>query len=306
MAHQEIHSEDEINSAYNIGLKRFEGYSPFEIEVLLNYTFDYSFEDISPIKLNKLNETEYLQVPILNQVIYLCNIIFSNNELNLTKKGSLQKAVVLDIYNQGILKDKYIESGLVSLQKEKDAFSIKFTKDLLLMTHIAKKRYNKISLTKKGVHLLKNKGELLKTLFKAIGYYVNWDEYDRYGKNNISSYGYGFSIILLNRFGTKKHKCSFYANKYISAFPFVEKSFFSQDYGNKKQDIQNCYTLRTFDHFTNYFGITETFQKDVDSEKYVTKTPLFGSLFSISSHSKNLFSLDNISFLRLEADIKNS
>ena len=64
----------------NIPVPEFEGYSFLEIASLI-----YSpFAGDSPIKLLKLEEADYLKIPMFNQIKYLIGIIQRDGELKLT------------------------------------------------------------------------------------------------------------------------------------------------------------------------------------------------------------------------------
>ncbi len=111
------HLDKIMNEENNRGLPNFEGYSPIEMEYILYDTFGEN----SPIQLLKLSESDYNNIPILNQIKYLLQLIDEKGELKLTTKGFLPTKVVSDIYDQGFIKDEMIESGISKLYKETDS-----------------------------------------------------------------------------------------------------------------------------------------------------------------------------------------
>ncbi len=104
----------------NRPVPEFEGYSPSEMQHILYDTFG----EKSPIKMNKLNNDEYKLIPILNQIKYLASIISHAEELKLTKLGFLPTKVVKELYDQGFIKEYFIESGISKLNREMDSTGI--------------------------------------------------------------------------------------------------------------------------------------------------------------------------------------
>jgi len=186
-----------MNQRNSQAYDEFEGYSPAEMQFVLYDTFG----DNSPIQFQKLSEADYKSIPILNQVEYLLKLVDKAREVKLTKLGFLPTKVVSKIYDQGFIKDRV---GITKLYKETDASSINLTRLLIELSGLAKKRNGKLSLTKKSEKYLKNKFELLKLIFETFATKFNWAYYDGYGENRIVQLGFGFSIILLSKYGNKK------------------------------------------------------------------------------------------------------
>jgi len=113
----------------------FEGYSPFDMHEILYDPFGGN----SPIQILKMVQSEYLKVPILNQLKYLLMLIEKKGMLKLTAKGFLSTSVVADIYSQGYLTDSMIERGISKLYKETDSNSINLTRILLELSGLVKK-----------------------------------------------------------------------------------------------------------------------------------------------------------------------
>lgn len=265
----------------NRGLPDFEGYSPVEMQYILYDTFG----DNSPIQILKLTDSEYQTIPILNQVKYITDLIDKQGELKLTNKGFLPIKIVAEIYKKGFLKDEFIESGISKLYKETDSMTIHQTKILLELSGITKKRNKKLSLTKSGQKTISDNHQLLLRIFKTFGQKFNWAYFDGYGENNIGQLGFGFSLILLSKYGAKKQIDNFYSQKYFQAFPDLTGNMTMTNYGLVRPN--NCYSIRTFDRFLDYFGLIkiETGEK-WDSDKFITKTELYDKLIKCTPHNK--------------------
>ncbi|MCF8309323.1 MAG: hypothetical protein K9I68_09975 [Bacteroidales bacterium] len=257
----------------NRSVPEFEGYSPAEMYQVLNFTFGPE----SPIQLQKLSDSDYKKIPILNQIKYLADIIAEKGELKLTAKGYLPTKIVADIYSQRFLTDDLIESGIAKLYKESDSMSINLTRILTEISGLAKKRKGILSLTKAGEKTISDNHKLLKLILNTFATKFNWAYYDGYGENQIGQLGSGFSLILLSIYGNKKRLDTFYADKYFKAFPALFEGESPTRFMTKKEHLGNCYSIRTFDRFLDYFGLIniEMSSKSWDADKYISKTDLF-------------------------------
>lgn len=258
---------NQILNEQNIrGIPVFEGYSPNEMQYILYSTFGKN----SPIQLLKLSESNYNRIPIINQIKYLLRLIDKLGELKLTDKGFLPTKVVAEISK---------------LYKETDAMSINLTRILSELSGVVKKRKNKLSLTKKGKMELSDNHALLKSIITAFTIKFNWAYYDWYGENQIGQLGYGFSLILSSKYGSKKKPDTFYAKKYLSAFQQLLESMEPDSFESKETIASKCYSLRTFDRFLDYFGLIKIDSQYIwDSEKFIVKTKLFYELIKVKPH----------------------
>ena len=276
------HIDQIMNEQNNRGIPEFEGYSPIDMQYILYDTFG----EKSPIQLLKLSELDYNNIPILNQIKYLLQLIDKKGELKLTTKGYLPTKVVSEIYNQKFIKDEMIESGISKLYKETDSMSINLTRILSELSGTVKKRNKKLSLTKKGKAELNDNHKLLKSIFKAFGTKFNWAYYDGYGDNQIGQLGFGFSLILISKYGSEKKLDYFYSNKYLSAFPMLIEQVEPSRFETNEKHASECYSLRTFDRFLNYFGLIKIESENKwDSEKFIMKTELYDKLIKVRPHN---------------------
>ncbi len=272
-----------LEEANNLSIPEFEDYSPNEMQYILNNPF----EENSPVGLLRLSESDYDDIPILNQIKYLLRIIENNGELKLTANGFLPVKVVSDIYNRGFIKDDLIESGISKLYKETDSITINLTRILAELSGVVKKRKGKLSLTKKGKIHLNDNHELLKDIFTTIAMQLNWAYFDLYESEDIGQIGLGFTLILLNKYGGKKRLDSFYSGKYFKAFPELLEDIKPTEYETVIDYAQMCYSLRTFDRFLDYLGLIKIEKKKgLKAGKYVIKTELFDKLIKIKPPAK--------------------
>ncbi len=276
---------DTIMNDQNLhGISEFEGYSPDEMQFILYETF----ENNSPIQLIPLTESDYREIPILNQIKFLSELINKQGELKLTAKGYLPPKIVSTVYDQGFLKDEFIESGFSKLSKELDSITITLTRILLEVGGIVKKRNNKLSLTKNGEKIFTDNHKLLRHIFSVFGSKYNWGFFDRYSNDIIGQLGFGFTLILLSKYGGTKQLDTFYADKYFKAFPMLIDYSIEPNFGTPETDASHCYSLRTFDRFLDYFGLIKIKRdnKKWDADKYIIKTEIFDKLIFCVPHNK--------------------
>jgi hypothetical protein len=264
-----------IQEQNNQSLADFEGYSPEEMHYMNNFLFDFR----CPVRLKKLSDTDYKKIPMLNQIRFLLDKINEDGEIKLTKKGFLPTKLVKEIYEQGYIKDEDVERGITKLYKETDSKIIHLTHILVNISGITKKRNDKLSLTKNGEKIVASNENLLKLILKTFATKFNWAYFDGYGENPIGQLGFGFSLILLSKYGDKRQRDSFYAEKYFTAFPSLPETVDSS-FSTIKESSHSCYSLRTYDRFLDYFGLVDVDEQGniVDSKKFITKTTLFDKL----------------------------
>lgn len=262
----------------NSPVPEFEGYSPSEMHAILHFTF----EESSPISFQKLDAADHRKIPILNQIKYLANMIKEAGEIKLTKLGFLPVNVVADIYAQGFIKDWYVERRTIKQLKEGDVASITLSRILLTISRLVKKRSNKLSLTKQGLETIQNDDDLIQLIMKTYGLKFNWAYFGGYGENGIGQIGFGFSLILLSKYGHEWQRDRFYAQKYFKAFPDLLSAAESR-YGDVIVECEDCYSYRFFENFLTYFGLVDIKSEGEILRKNlsVIKTDLFDKLIKI-------------------------
>jgi hypothetical protein len=279
------HIDKLMNEQNNQRISEFEGYSPIEMTKILYYPF----EDGSPINFKPLNTETYEQIPIIKQILYLANLIQNNVEIKLTQKGFLPTKIVTDLCSNEFLLDERIDYSRARVYKESDSMTATLTRIIMDLSRLVKKRNNKISLTKSVEKILSDYSILFKTIITVYCTRFNWAYFDGYGDNNIGQLGFGFSLILLSKYGHQKRVDDFYSDKYFKAFPKLITDSPPTRYGHRFKDPKRCYSLRSFDRFMKYFGLVKIEQEKWDSEKYIRKTELFDKLIKCTPHNSGSF-----------------
>lgn len=273
-----------MNEQNNRPMDDFVGYSPFEMHNLLYFPFDVN----SPVRFQEATKADYQRVPILNQMKYFLNLIRESGEIKLTAKGFLPTNLVKQIYDQEFLEEVIFHSYKPNVFKESDSMTVNLTRLLAELSGLTKKRNNKLSLTKNGEKLLTKDDKLFELMFKTLATKFNLGYYDAYPDEEIGQTGFGFSLILLHKYGKTKHLNTFYAEKYFKAFPFLYKPDKEFVLKVSKNWPDRCYSTRTFERFLNYFGLIkmEITGEILNNKKYISKTYLFDKLIRVRPHSK--------------------
>src|SRR5690554_5243381 len=187
--------EKRIQEHNSDALSAFDGLSPEQMG-MLQYELLRDNDD-SPLIINRLSEEQLKQCPLLLQFRFLMDKMRDGKSLQLTKTGALSIALVKELYSQGHLKNKWIESGISKLYKEGYIIEIHITRALLETSSLAKKRNGKLSLTKKGEKYLDDSNLILHEVLKCLFYKFNWGYYDGYESEAIGNVIPGFSLYLL-------------------------------------------------------------------------------------------------------------
>jgi hypothetical protein len=176
-----------------------------------------------------------------------------------------------------------IESGISKLYKETDSDIISLTQIISELAGIIKKRSGKLSLTKKGENILKQNDdfELFKLLFKAFIEKFNWSYFDFFDDEQLGQLGVGFTLILLEKYGDNYRTNDFYSTKYLKAFPWFKENVETL-YSTVEEEMNNCYTVRTFERFLNYFNLIKLKSERKRFENFeLRKSPIFDKIIKI-------------------------
>ena len=256
-----------MNERNNLPREEFEGYSPHEMAILLNNTFDQN----SPLGLKPLTDDVCKEIPMFRQVEYLLETLAADNQIKLTPKGNLPVKAVKEMYALGA-SEHLIEVGVHKLRNEEDSISVQIAHWAAERIGAVKKRANALSLTKKGEKLLADKPKLAAEIIEAVVCKYNAAYFDLIRAEMTGELGVGFVIILLLKYGETKRLDEFYSEKYFQAFP----DLVAEDGG------LHGFSLRMFQRRLNFLGVIESEQPDPMSFPFkvgITRTPLLDKLF---------------------------
>lgn len=233
--------------------EHFLGLTPNEMHRLLYEPLD----DCSPLRLRDTIENDVLdRIPLFRLAESFLQIIRREGQLKLTKTGAMPVKVVKELYSLGFLPEYYIEKGYLKLYKEESCISIQNVRVVIELSGLVRKAHGKLSLTKNALKLMDagNRNQLFKQFFRSFTEKFRWSYNDLYVDIPIGQLGWGFSILLLQRYGAQKYPTDFYAEKYLRAIPGLVDFFKGGYYMTPEQQFANCYGVRTFERFFRWFG----------------------------------------------------
>lgn len=269
----------------NKAVADFEGYSPIEM-----YRIIYFLDNpLSMLQICLLTEEQYKQIPLLQQIRLLLSRLFEQQEIKLTAAGFLPPQLVKELYMLGP-SESHVEYSSKKMIKEQDTIAVHLARLILSFNKLSKIRKGRLSLTQKGKDLLHNPPALLEIILNTLTKQFNWGYFDGYEETSIGKVGFGFTLILLAKYGDKERLDSFYAKKYFAASPELTRTI-QCSYATVEQYATHCYSVRTFERYLSYLGLVKVTEMPLESGYLVQKTALFDKLITVippSTQSINL------------------
>ena len=277
--------EAEVLLRNNSPIADFENLSPINFHHILYDTYN----DNSPVHFHKHIENETLdKVSLFRVVEDFIRIIEREKFIKLTPLGALPKKVMVELYDKKYIYDQLIESGITKLWKEQDCIAILSTKIVTEIAGITKKANGRMTLTKKGTSFLKleNRQIFFELFISTFADKFNWGFNDGYPDKPIGQIGWTFTIFLLKKYGQEFKSESFYAEKYLKALPDLLNEVETDGFRTQKEQFVNCYGLRTFQRFLEWFGLVETdrdIRKKWNENLNIKATEILTKVFEIDT-----------------------
>ena len=243
-----------VNEMNKKPLDNFEGFSPADMHYIL-YT---PFHEKCPIGINTDISKDFLlqHSPLLKLAVYIMEKISAEGPMPLTSKGNLKVSFIKELYNLGI----YYGYDRDSFEKRPYQSNWNFLEAVMLTCIIAgvlKKIKGILDITKKGNALLTDNGSsLFKVLFIANTIKLNWGYFDFFKNDDCGQLGFLWTLWILKKYGFTPKPASFYAQKYLTAFPI----FINQQ--NNIHFADACFTVRFMARFCSYFGFIASDNND--------------------------------------------
>ena len=257
----------------NLPREEFEGYSSHEMAFILYPTFDKG----ASLEIRRMDIADCRQIPLFRQIAFLLDTIVVEKGIKLTPNGNLPRKVVLDMYALGA-PDEYVEMGNAKIRKEDDSISVRLARGIADVIGAIKVSNNRLLLTKKGEEYLSKMPELANDLIRAVCCEYHPGYFDNMRAKLTGHLGVGFTLILLNTYGSDRRFESFYSDKYFKAFPALLD----------EREGLHCYCLRMFDRMLYHLGIITRKKEEVNKAEgeafapipktYIEKTPLFDKM----------------------------
>ncbi len=246
----------------------------------------HPFEETSPLQLRRLEESEYQQIPMLNSVRRLAEIIEQRGEIKLTRKGCLPRDVVVDLYQRAFF-PKTSSYNLTDFRKvlhEGDLLTVSLTRLLLERAELTHKKHGKLMLAEKWSAVKQDNESVLRLVFESFTQKINWSCLDQFPSERVGQHGFAVSLALVDRFGEQPLSTDRCAEAYYNFFPFLREDFLNSSPGPAEKIAWRCYSLRTFERFLAYFGLVKVHR---DEKVYVgsveiAKTDLFNKFIAVN------------------------
>jgi len=259
----------------------FDGLSSEQMHFLLHEPFSAK----AILQFNKAMDQHLETVPLFKLSELLLAEIRDAGKLKLTTKGNLPVRVCELLFNQQLIKWKYMK--YVSRVREEEVPYLGPLKFYLIEEGIVKKRNNTLSFTKNGEKLMEgSQTARFISLFFFFAKRFNWVNFYRLEDNGeCGQLGWAYSLVLLGKYGDKARDSEFYSFKLIQAF---EKEMWDHrvdpDYQGRIQSYHWAYSIRFFESFASWFGLVNIERKrnpqlPIFDQVIVSKSKLFDQLF---------------------------
>jgi hypothetical protein len=266
----------------NKPLEEQEGLSLNELNTLVWDTYS---ED-SPLQLKRPVSDELLnKMPFFLLSEAFLKILSREKGFKLTGLGYLPQKLVKELYELRHITDDMIEAGITKMFSEENYPAAYMVHSNCRMAGLVRKSNGKLRLTQQGERMMApaKREELFYNLFKTYTDDLQWGAIDGYSPMPGGNMGWGFGILLLLKYGEAPNNKSFYAEKYITEFPCFLELFPQRMYSNPYRDILNCFDVRFFDRFAEWWGfvsIERPVQAD-SQEHLIIILPVVRQLFEV-------------------------
>ncbi len=265
----------EDNNTANTTNERLSYYQIFEI-------VNHPFGPNCPLQIkDNIDDNTLDQIPFFRICETFLHIIEREKQIKLTPLGALQKKILVEIYEHKFIAEDMIENGITKLNRELDATSIHNARIVCELAKLVKKRANKLSMTKKGALLIKDRNALFQLITKTFMLDFNWSYNDGYTDQPIAQYGALYTIHLLLTYGIETRPIQFYSDKYLEVFVNATDFFHDKLYSTTQDAFAQCFQIRYFRRFADWFAFTQTSTYNYKPNQiFTTKaTPLLQQIF---------------------------
>ena len=268
----------------NRPLEDFHGLSPNEVHRLI---YDPYGRDSPVFVVEKVHSDILDRVPFFRLTEEFLRILNRDRSIRLTAKGALPRRILHELYSLKLIPEAFVESGISKLSREIDSRVLTTLRVNTTLTGLVRKMYGKLFLTELGerLTLTDDRWELFRLILKTFTEKFNWAYNDRYPQESVGQFGWCYTVYLLLRFGNETHEGQFYADEYLLAFPEFLAMFRQWKYGNPNGDFTNCYFLRTFEQFFEWFGfvVLDGEKPVINGKSTVRRTQALTEMFQLAS-----------------------
>ncbi|HEY9489815.1 MAG TPA: hypothetical protein VIQ51_15860 [Chryseosolibacter sp.] len=248
-----------------------------------------TFEADSPLQINpSISDQALDSLPFFRLTEEFLKIIQRDGYVKLTPLGALPKKILTGLYSHRFILEEAIEKEIHKLTREVDSPALSALHNNTVLSGLIRKANGKLFLTKVGSKLLTTRGRN-KIFMRALYAYTDklpWSNLDGYPALPVGNLGWGFSILMLLQEGDTPRAASYYAAKYLKAFPEFHHTYPLREYSTPERDLIRIYCLRTFDRFLEWWGFVKADRPISWLERDLT-------LFTAAPALKEIFQFDS-------------
>ena len=235
------------------------------------------------VRLNRLEEADFDEIPIVRQVECLCRFIREENgELKLTITGNLPLRVVSEMYRTGI-HDRYYERHPEKRIKETDDRFVMIARDLAIVSGIILHRNNALVISRKGEKLFADRQQLLETLIRDFVHRFDLSVYDGY--DSLPGMGYRDAGLSLLAFYTVRRQMP---GLTPTDMDYAKGFFDIRPEAYEDNSSIHGYLFRAYQNFMELFGLVTTDdhwdREERRSVLTILPTPLSDRMISIADN----------------------
>lgn len=237
----------------------------------------------SPVRLRRHLSNDILDaIPALRISESLVDLILEEPKgIKLTTAEFLPRRVVHALYAKGHLLESDIEVGILKLDREEKWPTLYSIRMAMIVGGLLEVENGRLRVTSKYLELKDNRALLFKRLLETYANDFNWGFLDGYpDEDPVGQVAWGFTLIMLNKWGLEERDVLIYARQYRKAFPMMIDSFVG--YGDRASDaFDRCYVFRALLGFAERFGLAEVDFDYLALKSDVKATALLGKVFEI-------------------------
>jgi hypothetical protein len=146
-------------------------------------------------------------------------------------------------------------------------------------------------LTRRGRALYERRGlaGVYPALLRAFATRLEWSSLDDYPRAPLIQASFGFSLMLVARYGAKPRPATFYSDRWLEAFPGIDEGFEVEAGGEPhrsrrmtpSQRFADCYRLRVLQRFMAYFGLVDLRRVRPGAGHQVVAAPLLAEAVAL-------------------------
>lgn len=234
--------------------EEFHGLSPEQMHKILNLPFT------SP-ELVRLPEVPDIQptAPIL-RLFSMLTAAIGVQGLKPTAKGNLPRnfcrETALAYWGEKTYQERIRFGGI---NREDDFHDLHVTRLVAELAGLIRKHNGKFILSHNCRQLLTENGlaAVYPKLFRAYVEQFNWAYRDGLAELRFIQQAFGFTLYLLNRYGTTYRSQAFYEDAFLRAFPTALEDVPPSPVFTPEEELRDCYTWRTLVDFARFLGLAE-------------------------------------------------